>query len=73
VQTKTQSLLESVLNILVGAVVAFSSQYVIFPMVGIEEISFATHLEITAWFTLISVARSYIIRRYFNGLHLRRS
>lgn len=72
-QSKVHSLLEATLNVLVGAVVAFTSQYIVFPIVGIQDVSLATHLEITAWFTIISVARSYVIRRWFNGLHLRRT
>jgi len=70
-QSRMHSLFESSLNVLVGAIVAFTSQYIVFPIVGIHNISLETHLEITAWFTLISVARSYVIRRWFNGLHLR--
>ncbi|WP_421921763.1 DUF7220 family protein [Marinobacter salarius] len=38
----------------------------VFPMVGIE-VSLSTNLEAAAWFTVISIARSYVIRRWFNG------
>jgi hypothetical protein len=45
--------------------VALVSQIVIFPMFGIR-VSLTTNLWIGAWFTGISLARSYIIRRWFN-------
>ncbi|MBS7812270.1 hypothetical protein KHU32_15075 [Roseococcus sp. XZZS9] len=66
------SLVESGANIVVGFGVAIASQLVVFPMVGIPPQNLSTHLEIGAWFTLISLARSYCIRRWFNGLKFRR-
>jgi len=66
-QSKTVSAIESAVNILIGAGVALGSQYIVFPLVGIENVSHSTHLEITAWFTLISFVRSYSIRRWFSG------
>ncbi len=68
-QTKLQSALEAVLNVAVGMGVAFCSQLVVFPLVGIPEQEISTHMMITAYFTAISLARSYVIRRWFNGLH----
>ncbi|KXJ55176.1 MAG: hypothetical protein AXW15_07875 [Neptuniibacter sp. Phe_28] len=68
-QTRIESLLESIVNIVIGYVVALISQIVVFPMVGIE-VSITTNLVIGFWFTLISLVRSYVIRRWFNaGLH----
>lgn len=68
-QTKLESLLESVVNILIGYFVALISQIVVFPLVGIE-VPITTNLIIGFWFTVISLIRSYIIRRWFNaGLH----
>jgi len=68
-QTKLESLLESGVNILIGYFVALLSQLLVFPMFDIV-VSFAANLWIGAWFTAISLARSYIIRRWFNaGLH----
>lgn len=68
-QTKLESLCESILNVLIGFFVALISQIVVFPMVGVY-VDFSTNLIIGFWFTLISIARSYIIRRWFNaGLH----
>lgn len=65
-QTRLGSLIESAMNILIGYWVALLSQLAIFPMFGIH-IPFHDNLLIGAWFTLISLARSYIIRRWFNA------
>lgn len=68
-QTKIESLCESVINILIGYFVALASQLIVFPQFGIH-ISLSANLWIGAWFTVISLARSYMIRRWFNaGLH----
>lgn len=68
-QSRLMSFVEAWANVAVGALVALASQYIVFPVVGIPLQSLSTHLEITAWFTLISVIRSYVLRRWFNGLH----
>ncbi|MCK5127663.1 MAG: hypothetical protein KAR42_15505 [candidate division Zixibacteria bacterium] len=65
-QTKLGSLIESLMNILIGYGVALASQILIFPMFNIH-ISLSTNLWIGAWFTLISLVRSYVIRRWFNA------
>ena len=63
-QSKTRSITESITNVLVGIGVALGSQYLIFPIFDIH-ISHSSHLGLTAWFTVISLARSYILRRYY--------
>ena len=70
-QTKIQSAIESLLNVAVGMGVAFTSQLIVFPLVGIPEQTMATHMTITLWFTFISLVRSYVIRRWFNGFHFK--
>lgn len=65
-QTRLDSLLESGVNILVGYLVALVSQLAIFPMFGIH-VPLTTNLWIGFWFTLVSLVRSYLLRRYFNG------
>lgn len=66
-QTKLGSLIESMMNIAIGYGVALLSQIAIFPMFGIN-VSLSTNLLIGAWFTAISLIRSYIIRRWFNAM-----
>ena len=65
-QTKLGSLIESLANIVIGYGVALLSQIIVFPLFGIH-VSLSTNLWIGAWFTVISLVRSYIIRRWFNA------
>lgn len=65
-QTKTQSLIESFCNILIGYVVAVISQLLVFPLFDIN-VPLSDNLLIGLYFTIISLVRSYIIRRYFNA------
>lgn len=66
-QTKIESLLESFTNILIGYFTALFSQFLIFPLFDIN-IPIQDNLLIGFYFTLISLARSYLVRRYFNNL-----
>ena len=65
-QSRVASLAESVMNVLIGYGVALASQLVIFPMFGIH-LPLSDNLAIGAWFTVISLVRSYAIRRWFNA------
>lgn len=65
-QTRLGSLIEALMNIVIGYGVALLSQLLIFPQFGIH-IPLSANLCIGAWFTLISLVRSYIIRRWFNA------
>ena len=65
-QARLGSLIESAINILIGYSIALLSQLLIFPWFGIH-IPLSDNLLIGAWFTLISLLRSYIIRRWFNA------
>lgn len=66
-QSKLGSLIEAGMNILIGFGVALLSQIVVFPLVGIHGVPLSTNLEIGAYFTAISLVRSYVIRRWFNA------
>lgn len=70
-QTKFQSALETIANTAVGYAVAVYSQVVIFPLFGIH-IPFHDNLLIGLYFTVISLIRGYILRRFFNGLKFKR-
>lgn len=67
-QTRKQSLLESGVNILIGYVVALLSQIMVFPWFNIY-VPLSTNLWIGFYFTLISLLRSYALRRVFNRIH----
>lgn len=64
-QSRKDSLLESITNIVIGYAVAIVSQFMIFPWFGIR-IALFDHLLIGFYFTLISLIRSYVLRRLFN-------
>jgi hypothetical protein len=65
-QTRIGSLIEAAANTAIGFGVALVSQLVIFPLVGIH-VPLSTNLWIGLWFTVISVARGYVLRRWFNA------
>jgi len=64
-QTKKQSFIESLANVAIGYLISLISLFVIFPILGISS-STGKNLIITLYFTVISISRSYILRRYFN-------
>ena len=64
-QTKLGSLWESLLNVFVGFTIGVISQLLIFPFFGID-IPFRSNLMIAMYFTIIAVARNYVVRRVFN-------
>lgn len=65
-QSRLESLAEASINTAIGFGVALASQLVVFPLVGIH-VPLQTNLHIGAWFTLISIVRGYVIRRWFNA------
>jgi hypothetical protein len=65
-QTRIGSLIEAIMNVLIGYWVAIVSQILVFPLFGIH-VSLSTNLWIGAWFTAISLVRSYVLRRWFNA------
>ena len=65
-QTRLQSLIEAGINTLIGYVVSVIAQVIMFPKFGIY-VSLSTNMWIVFWFTVISLVRSYVIRRWFNG------
>ena len=67
-QTRWQSFFESCINVAIGYGVALLSQILVFPLFGIR-IPLSSNLAIGAVFTVISIARSYVVRRIFNRLH----
>lgn len=66
-QSKFLSAVETSVNTAVGYVMAVASQLVIFPLFDIH-IELHQNLLMGLYFTVISLARGYVIRRWFNGL-----
>jgi len=67
-QTKKQSLTEAFINVAVGFIISLISTIIIFPLMDIASTP-SKNLLITLFFTVISVLRSYGLRRYFNGTY----
>lgn len=70
-QTKLGSAMEAIANVVVGVVVSFISQLVIFHAYDVH-LSITANLQMTGYFTLISLVRSYLLRRLFNSWHAKR-
>lgn len=65
-QTKLGSLYEALMNILIGFTINFIANMLILPSVGFN-ISLSTNFYIGVLYTVISLIRSYSIRRWFNA------
>lgn len=67
-QTRKQSAIEATANILVGYTINFIANMTLFPLFG-WEISVQQNLLLGVLYTLISFARSYMLRRFYNWWH----
>jgi len=65
VQLKRHSFIESIANVLVGYGIAILTQVIVFPIFGLE-CSLENNLKIGLIFTIVSIGRSYFLRRIFN-------
>lgn len=66
-QSRLSSLIEALLNVAIGLSINFAANMLIFPLFG-WQISASQNLALGAIYTVISVARSYVIRRWFNAM-----
>lgn len=64
-QTRTGSLIEAVINVLIGFGINFTANALIFPLFG-WPLSMSQNLSLGIIYTAISIARSYCVRRWFN-------
>lgn len=69
-QSRKLSLIESLTNVAVGFAISLISQVFIFSAYGVA-LSLSQNVAITCWFTLISIVRSYCLRRAFNRVRER--
>lgn len=65
-QTRLGSLIEALINVAIGFGINFAANLVILPLIGFQ-ISMGQNLFIGVLYTVISVARSYVVRRWFNA------
>lgn len=66
-QSKAESFVEAWINVLIGFTINFAANMLILPLFGFTTLTLATNFVIGMIYTVISVARSYIIRRWFNA------
>ena len=64
-QSKLDSLIEALLSTFIGFIVSFTANLILMPMLGIP-VSLSQNFILTVAFTFISVARSYLVRRFAN-------
>jgi hypothetical protein len=65
-QTKKQSLIEANTNTFIGFGISYFTLLLVNILYDLNLTMFDS-LEITAIFTVVSIARNYFVRRYFNG------
>lgn len=67
-QSRAMSMIEAIVNVLIGFWISMAVQALVYPAFGIRT-SFSTDFGIAAIFTLVSIARSFVMRRVFERLH----
>jgi hypothetical protein len=71
-QSRLMSLVESLANVLVGYGVAVATQMAVFPLFDLA-VSVTENLLIGLIFTVVSIVRSYALRRWFEALRVRQT
>lgn len=69
-QTRIMSLIESITNVVVGYGVAVVAQILVFPVFGLQA-TLAQNLKMGGIFALISMSRSFVLRRLFEAVRVR--
>ena len=67
-QSKASSFIEASANTLIGFIMSYVLQLIL-NEVYMVQMSHETALWFVVWFTIGSIVRSYVIRRYFNFQH----
>lgn len=66
-QSRVDSFMESVVNVIIGLVISTIANWMILPPLLGVELDLGTNVLIGSIFTVISIVRSYTLRRLFNG------
>lgn len=69
-QSRTMSMVESLTNVAVGYGIAVIAQILVFPLFGLST-TLANNMAMGAIFTVVSIARSFTLRRVFEAVRLR--
>lgn len=64
-QTRLSSFYEALINVVIGWSINFTANAIVLPLIGFD-ITVSQNLLIGTIFTVISLVRQYIIRRWFN-------
>lgn len=67
-QSRRHSMIEACAGTAIGFVVSVLASMVVYPAHG-HRFTLAENISITLIFTVLSVVRSYVVRRAFNALH----
>lgn len=65
-QTRLGSLYEALINVVIGFSINYLANFVILPLYGFH-ITAAQNFSMGLLYTGVSIARSYVIRRWFNA------
>jgi hypothetical protein len=68
-QSRVMSLIESLANVAVGYALAVGTQMLVFPLFGLHT-TLEQNLTIGAIFTVVSIARSFALRRVFERIRV---
>jgi hypothetical protein len=69
-QSRRMSAVESIANVLVGYGVALAAQVLVFPLFGMQ-VTLGQNIQIGLIFTVVSLVRSYALRRVFESIRAR--
>ena len=69
-QSRWMSLVEAITNVVVGYGIAVGTQILIFPLFGLHT-TLGQNLSMGGIFTMVSVARSFLLRRLFETIQAR--
>lgn len=67
-QTRWGSFVEAWGNVAIGFGINFAMNWLVLPLFGFTTLTLAKNFEIGLIFTVVSVARSYVLRRGFNAI-----
>lgn len=70
-QSRSHSLIEALINVAIGYGVSVITTIIVFPLFGLN-ISLRDNMAIALIFTLVSIIRSYLLRRFFNRITIGR-
>jgi len=69
-QSRIHSVVESIINVVLGNIIALITQIVVFPLFGFHA-SIGEHLLINLIFAVVSIVRMYMLRRLFNHMTIK--